>query len=226
MLINEPRVGWPRCWRCCLGPDCSRCAGQGHVRVLNHVLSSEQSRQSDVWMRCSDMPPSSEHRRGFWGEAELKRVLWKNAIWKAEAGGWWDFSDSFLGFEYIPLTIWQLSDVMMVFKGEYCGIVKMDLIQQIVSANFCDIDKMPKSLAAFSKSLNFSGQPEGAEHFVRCVLSWCSQSFHPKMDLDPNTLWGSGLGPSLNSVTCSLLLASGHQTGWRHRPSRYFSVLG
>lgn len=78
------------------------------------------------------------------------KVLSKNAIWKTEARGVVRFSDSFLRFEYIPLNIWQLenvqwlSDGMMLFKGKHCVIIKMDFIQQIISANFCDMDKIPK----------------------------------------------------------------------------------
>jgi len=47
------------------------------------------------------------------------------------------FSDAFLRFECIPLTVWLLenvrwlSGVMMLFK--YCVIVKMEFIQQLVS---------------------------------------------------------------------------------------------
>lgn len=103
----------------------------------------------------------------FRGKAELQRVPSKNNIWENEASGVARFSDSFLGFVCVPLSVWQqvnvqwLRGVMMLFKGKHCAIMRMDFIQQIGAANFCDMDTIPKLWLPFQSHSTSQGSQKG-----------------------------------------------------------------
>lgn len=77
----------------------------------------------------------------FRGEAGAsKGSIKKITFGRRKASGAARFSDSFLGFECVPLSVWQrgnvqwLRGVMMLFKGKRGAIMGMDFIQQISAA--------------------------------------------------------------------------------------------
>lgn len=103
----------------------------------------------------------------FPGKAEPQRVPSKNNIWENEASGVARFSDSFLGFECVPLSVWQqvnvqwLRGVMMLLKGKHCAIMGMDFIQQISATNFCDMDTIPRLWLPFQSHSASQGSQKG-----------------------------------------------------------------
>lgn len=165
----------------------------------------------------------------FRGEAGAsKGSIKKITFGRRKASGAARFSDSFLGFECVPLSVWQrgnvqwLRGVMMLFKGKRGAIMGMDFIQQISAAKLLWHGHHPKTLAAFSKSLNFPGQPEGVEHFLKDVFA---QDVYRAVT--QKWIWTQKLSEAQAQdqvELCDLLLpASGHPT--RDLPGFHCSAL-